>query len=86
AVIPLQSHAPDGQSFQSAVGFKVGATGIAEAGRITHPAAKAGDALRPPIGRSLVIGDRLYTLSYAGLAANRVDTLASLSFTAFPAP
>ena len=40
----------------------------------------------PPIGRSLVIGDALYTLSYAGLAANRLDNLASLSFTAFPRP
>jgi len=33
-----------------------------------------------------VIGDALYTLSYAGLAANRLDNLASLSFTAFPRP
>lgn len=40
----------------------------------------------PPIGRSLVIGDRLYTLSFAGLAANRLDTLAPLAFEAFPQP
>jgi hypothetical protein len=31
-----------------------------------------------------VIGEALYTLSYAGLAANRLDNLASLSFTGFP--
>lgn len=43
----------------------------------------ASDAYRPPIGRSLVIGQTLFTISYAGLAANRVDNLASLSFTAF---
>ena len=86
AVIPLESFGPDGQSFQGAVGFRVGSAGIAEAGRITHPVAKAGDTYRPPIGRSLVIGDTLYTLSYGGLAANRLDTLASRSFTAFPTP
>ena len=41
---------------------------------------------RPPIGRSVVIGDLLYTLSYAGLAAHRLDTLAPVSFAAFPPP
>jgi len=40
----------------------------------------------PSISRSLVIGERLYTLSHAGLGANRLDTLGPLSFTAFPAP
>ena len=86
AVIPLESFGPSGQSFQGAVGFTVGAGGIAEAGRITHPVTEPGDTLRPPIARSFVIGERLYTLSYAGLAANLVDTLAPLSFTAFPKP
>jgi hypothetical protein len=66
------------------VGFSVGTASIAEASRITHPAQSAGETYKPPIGRSLVIGQTLYTLSYAGLAANRVDSLASLSFTAFP--
>ena len=84
AVIPLESHAPDGRSFQGAVGFRVGPAGIAEAGRITHPPGDPGDAFRPPIGRSLVIGDVLYTLSHHGLAGNRLDTLAPRSFTAFP--
>jgi uncharacterized secreted protein with C-terminal beta-propeller domain len=82
AVIPLDSYTPGG-SFSGAVGFQVGAASIAEAGRITHPP-DPGDTFTPTIGRSLVIGDALYTLSYAGLAANRLDTLASLSFTAFP--
>lgn len=86
AVIPLTSYGAAGQQFEGAIGFSVGAASIAERGRITHPPAGSDNstAYRPPIGRSLVIGEKLFTLSYAGLAANRVDSLASLSFTAFP--
>ena len=84
AVIPLSSYGDRGLTFEGAVGFRIGAASIAEAGRITHPATQGDNAYTPPIGRSLVVGDKLYTLSYAGLAANRLDSLASLSFTAFP--
>ena len=87
AVIPLSAYGSNGQTFEGAVGFKVGSASIAEAGRITHPAEPAsGGGYSPPIGRSLVVGDKLYTLSYSGLAANRLDTLTPLSFTAFPQP
>ena len=82
AVIPLDSFS-SGQSFSGAAGFRIGTASITEAGRIAHPA-DPGSTYTPQIGRSLVIGDALYTLSYAGLAANRLDNLASLSFTAFP--
>lgn len=82
AVIPLQASSA-GNSFAGAAGFKVGAASIAEAGRIVHPA-DSGETHTPEIGRSLVIGDALYTLSYAGLATNRLDNLAPLSFAAFP--
>ncbi len=84
AVIPLQTFGPQGQGFVGAIGFRVGTTTLGEAGRVTHPKIEADFA--PPIGRSLVIGDRLYTLSYAGLAANRLDTLAPVAFEAFPQP
>jgi uncharacterized secreted protein with C-terminal beta-propeller domain len=87
AVIPLQTFGDTGASFSGAVGFRVGAASLAEAGRITHPnpdpSPDAG-SFTPPIGRAIVIGDRLYTLSYAGLAANRLDTLAPLAFAPFP--
>jgi len=83
AVIPLSSYGEQGQDFEGAVAFLVGTAGIGEVGRVTHPP-DAGSSYKPPIGRSLVIGDELYTLSYAGLAANRIDDLASVSFTAFP--
>ncbi|MGH2942933.1 MAG: beta-propeller domain-containing protein [Solirubrobacteraceae bacterium] len=82
AVIPLSVYGGGGQTFGGAVGFTIGAASIAEAGRITHPAG-ADMTYPPPIGRSLVVGDTLYTVSYAGLAASRVDGLAPLSFTAF---
>lgn len=80
AVVPLQSPDQQDESFAGAVGFRIGATALAEAGRVQH-ATSEGPA---PIARSLVVGDRLFTLSYAGLGANRLDTLAAESFTAFP--
>jgi uncharacterized secreted protein with C-terminal beta-propeller domain len=87
AVIPLQTYGQTGQTFSGAVCFRIAGSSIDEAGRITHPGQGSGqNAYAPPIGRSVVIGDKLYTLSYNGLAANRLDTLASLSFTAFPQP
>ena len=85
AVIPLQTFGDTGTTFSGAVGFRVGASSLAEAGRITHPVTAPSD-VAPPIGRSIVIGDRLYTLSYAGLEASRLDTLAPLAFAAFPQP
>jgi hypothetical protein len=85
AVIPLQTFGDTGSTFSGAVGFRVGASSLAEAGRITHPSPATGD-VAPSIGRSIVIGDRLYTLSYAGLEASRLDTLAPLAFAAFPQP
>jgi len=84
AVIPLSTYGAAGQDFEGAVGFSIGTASIAEAGRIAHPATKVGEeAYKPPIGRSLVVGQTLYTLSYTGLAANRLSDLAALSFTAF---
>jgi hypothetical protein len=88
AVIPLSVYgSPEGrQTFEGAVGFKVGAASLAEAGRVSHPPNAGAGSQAPPIARSLVIGDKLYTLSYAGLQANRLDTLAPLAFAAFPQP
>ncbi len=88
AVIPLQvySSVEGGASFDGAVGFKVEAASLAPAGRVAHPPTAGSGADTPSIARSLVIGDKLYTLSYAGLQANRLDTLAPLAFAAFPQP
>jgi uncharacterized secreted protein with C-terminal beta-propeller domain len=84
AVLPLQTYeqsatGPTGTSFVGAIGLRVTAGGIAEIGRVVHG---SGDTVAP-IARSLVIGDRLYTLSALGLQASRLDTLAPVAFVAF---
>ena len=88
AVIPLSVYgtADGSQSFDGAIGFKIGAATLTEAGRIAHPVSEGPNGYAPSIARSLVIGDALYTLSYAGLQANRLDTLAPFAFAAFPEP
>jgi hypothetical protein len=79
AVLPLDS--PDGdRPFAGAVGFRVVPGGVAEIGQITHPAPE-GAEVSPPIGRSVVIGDRLLTLSSEGIATSRLADLAPLAFT-----
>jgi uncharacterized secreted protein with C-terminal beta-propeller domain len=80
AVLPLRTYEPTGgESFVGAIGLKVTAGGIGEIGRTVHGSA---DAVAP-IARSLVIEDRLYTLSALGLQASRLDTLAPVAFVAF---
>ena len=70
-----------GQTFSGAIALHAGAAPLSEWGRIEHSLASRPD--KAPIERALVIGDKLYTLSYAGLGANRLDNLAPLGFTAF---
>jgi hypothetical protein len=45
-----------------------------------------GNARVAPVSRSLVVGDRLYTLSWPGLQAAALDTPAPLHFVAFATP
>lgn len=79
AVVPVDAYGD--KPFSGAIGFRIGgAQGVAEAGRITHPAPGAGHA-SPPIGRSVVVGDRLLTLSATGLATHGVADLAPRAFT-----
>ena len=77
-VMPLQTYSP---AFTGAVGIHVEPNALTEVGRIVHHV----DA-RPenaPVERSLVIGDKLYSLSYEGLSTTSVDTLAWQGYTAF---
>jgi hypothetical protein len=81
AVLPLQTFTGSG-SFVGAVGLHVTPGALTEIGRVVHDSGQG----VAPVSRSLVAGDRLYTLSYLGLQASRLDTLAPAGFAAFPPP
>jgi hypothetical protein len=70
----------DAAGFSGAVGFRIGADSVTEAGRIVHPAPAEG-RLPPPIGRSVVAGQRLLTVSAEGIATNALGDLRPLGFT-----
>ena len=70
----------DATGFSGAVGFRIGADSVTEAGRIVHPAPAEG-RLPPPIGRSVVAGQRLLTVSAEGIATNALGDLRPLGFT-----
>jgi uncharacterized secreted protein with C-terminal beta-propeller domain len=86
AVVPLQTWSYDEQTqttsqFVGAVGFRVGRGAIDEAGRVEHPQDQYS---LWDIQRATVIGDRLFTLSSAGMMASPLDTLGTGPFVAFP--
>ncbi|MDQ3630449.1 MAG: beta-propeller domain-containing protein, partial [Actinomycetota bacterium] len=80
-VIPVERYGAADQRFTGAIGFRVGRDALSEVGRLAHPARQGVGA--PPIGRSLVIGARLYTLSYDGLQAANLADLVPVGFTPF---
>jgi hypothetical protein len=89
AVLPLSIYTYDpngkGNTFTGAIGFHATkADGVTEAGRATHPTDQSGYA--PPVLRSLVVGDRLFTVSPAGVLASDLGTFADRGFAAFPQP
>jgi uncharacterized secreted protein with C-terminal beta-propeller domain len=79
ALLPM-----DSQAFQGAVGFRVSrANGIAEVGRITHP---ADASWTPPVSRAVVVGDRVFTISDLGAKASGLDQFGDRGWVAFPQP
>jgi hypothetical protein len=90
AVLPVQIYTYDEQKgtsdqFAGAIGFHATkAGGVTEAGRASHP--KDQNGYSAPISRSLVIGDRLFTLSTAGVLASDLGSFADRGFAAFPVP
>jgi len=82
-VLPISLFAdkPYKASFSGAIGLNVDASiGIADRGLIDHP------AKRPPeVLRSLVVGDRLFTLSEVGIEMEALATLAEQAWLPFPA-
>jgi hypothetical protein len=70
-------------NFIGAIGFRLDGAGIAEVGRVVHDPVSGSS---PQIHRSLVIGNRLFTLSDAGIMASRLATLGREAFIALPQP
>jgi hypothetical protein len=92
AVLPVQVYdyqeAGNGQpsnQFIGAIGFNATkAGGVTEAGRVSQPADSYGYS--PPVLRSLVVGDRLFTISTEGALASDLATFADQGFVTFPQP
>ena len=80
AVIPLQTYGMNDPGSVGAAGIRVGASTLTDAGRVKHASAE-----HPwvPVERAFVIGDRLYTLSYLGLAVSGLGDMSTLGYTGF---
>jgi hypothetical protein len=90
AVLPVQIYTYDEQKgtsdqFAGAIAFHATkAEGVTEAGRASHPRDQYGYSTA--ISRSLVVGDRLFTVSPAGVLASDLASFADRGFAAFPVP
>ncbi len=80
AVLPIQDWTGREPAF-AAAGFRVDGAGIVELGRVEHPVK---DEWRGQIRRSLVVGERLFTLSEAGILASPLATLSGGAWVRFP--
>ena len=82
AVLPVQQVAGDGgPGFTGAAGVRVDRDALTAVGRLAHPA-RAGHGV-PPVGRAVVVGTRLHTLSHDGLQTANLADLVPLGFTPF---
>jgi Beta propeller domain len=84
AVLPVSIFDGTGDPFNGAIGFRVGRSRIDEVGRVEHTDAAA--SYSPGIRRSVVIGDRLFTISDLGAKSSNLSTLADEAWVPFPAP
>jgi uncharacterized secreted protein with C-terminal beta-propeller domain len=81
AVVPLRDYSST-RPFLGAVGFKVTRTGIEEVGRVEHDWGEwPGE-----VDRSVVVGDRLFTVSGLGVKASDLATFADAGRAEFPQP
>ena len=79
-MLPVEEYTEQEQ-FAGAIGFRVKRdAGIEELARVEHESPD----YPVPVRRSMVIGDRVFTLSYRGLKASRLDTLADAGWVALP--
>ena len=83
AVVPVDAQWTDdgARGFHGAIGLDVGPDGVlTERGRISHPGS---EGWTPPVRRSFVVGDLLYTMSELGLRTDRLTGFGQLSWTPF---
>jgi hypothetical protein len=83
-VLPVQVNdaTPGSQpGFTGALALNVDAAGIGEVGRVAHNAV---NGYSPPITRSMVIADRLLTLSDGGVLASALDGFTPAGWLPFP--
>jgi hypothetical protein len=79
AVIPVELF-DRARTFAGAIGFSVDRDGgINETGRVQHDTSEFPAGIR----RSLVVGDRLFTVSDLGVKASRLDNLADVAWVPF---
>jgi hypothetical protein len=81
AVIPLRNYASS-PPFLGAVGFKVDRAGIEEVGRVEHDWGE----WPAEVQRSVVVGERLFTVSGLGVRASDIGTFADAGRAEFPQP
>jgi uncharacterized secreted protein with C-terminal beta-propeller domain len=82
AVIPVEVY-DERSVFAGAIGFSVDRDGgIDETGRVQHDTSEYPSSIR----RSLVVGDRLYTVSSLGVKSSRLDNLADVGWVPFREP
>ena len=82
-VVPVYSQSAD-KPFAGAIALRVSRGGITEIGRVSHPASPgSGSSIGAPIRRSLVVGDKLFTVSDAGVKASSLGSLADAGWVAF---
>jgi hypothetical protein len=81
AVLPVSIYS-GGNAFSGAIGFRVGRAKIDEVGRISHNAS----AYDGVIQRSVVVGDRLFTISDIGAKSSTLSSLADEAWVPFPQP
>jgi hypothetical protein len=84
AVLPVAIYDGRSDPFNGAIGFRVGSAAIDEVGRIAHD--DSGQQYTPGIRRSLVVGQRLFTISDLGAKASTLSSLADEAFVPFPVP
>jgi hypothetical protein len=83
AVLPVSIYDGRSNPFNGAIGFRVGRSKIEEVGRISHD---QGEQYAPGIRRSVVVGERLFTISDAGAEASGLSSLNEQAWVPFPVP